>query len=79
MTLHLVTKVVHYPPFQKRVYGYLAERLLNLYVRTNNMKTMELPIIKIADEPMADDISRIRYYFRTLIRDLAIKAIGNSQ
>ena len=71
--------IVHYPPFQKRVYGYLAERLLNLYVRTNNMKTMELPIIKIADEPMADDISRIRYYFRTLIRDLAIKAIGNSQ
>lgn len=69
--------ITHYPPFQKRVYGYLAERLLNLYIRTNHLKTMELPIIKIANEPDVDDISLVYYYLRTLVRDLAVKAIGN--
>lgn len=71
--------ITHYPPFQKRVYGFLAERLLNLYVRTNHLKIKELPILKIADEPETDDVSALRYFFRTLVRDFAIKATGNSQ
>jgi hypothetical protein len=71
--------ISHYPPFQKRVYGYLAERLLNLYVRTNKLKRLELPIIKIADEPEVDNISWARYYIRSLVRDLAINATGNSR
>lgn len=71
--------ITHYPPFQKRVYGYLGERLLNLYVRTNQLKTKEFPIIKIADEPVVDDISKIRYLIRSFIRDLAIRVVGNSK
>lgn len=69
----------HYSPFQKRVYGFLAERLLNLYVRTNRLKFMELPILKIADESEVDDVSTLRYLLRTYVRDLAIKATGNGQ
>lgn len=71
--------ISHYSPFQKRVYGYLAERLLNLYIRTNKMKTMELPILKIADEPEEYNVSWIRYLFRCCLRDLAIKMIGNNR
>ena len=71
--------ISHYPPFQKRIYGYMAERLLNLYVRTNKLKTLELPVLKIADEPEVDNVSIGKYFIRTLVRDLAIKATGNSQ
>lgn len=71
--------ITRYSPFQKRVFGFLAERLLNLYVHTNHLKTMELPILKIADEPEADNVSTLRYFLRSFIRDLAIKATGNSQ
>ena len=70
--------ISHYSPYQKRVFGYLGERLLNLYVRTNKLKTMELPILKIADEPEVDNISRYKYYLRSFIRDLAVRATGNS-
>lgn len=70
--------ISHYPPFQKRIYGYMAERLLNLYVRTNKLKTLELPVLKIADEPEVDNVSIGKYFIRTLVRDLAIKATGNS-
>lgn len=71
--------ISHYPPYQKRVYGYLAERLLNLYVHTNKLKTMELPILKIADEPEMDDVSTFKYIFRCCIRDFVIKLLGNGQ
>ena len=74
-----ILDISHYPPFQKRVYGYMAERLLNLYIRTNKLKTLELPILKIADEPEVDNISLLRYFFRNLVRDIAIKATGNSR
>lgn len=68
----------NYSPNQKRVYGYLGERLLNLYVRTNKLKTMEIPILKISDEPEVDNISLLKYYVRSFVRDIALKAIANS-
>jgi hypothetical protein len=34
-------------PYQKRVYGFMAERLLTLYVRHNNFKVKELQILYI--------------------------------
>lgn len=34
---------------QKRVYGYLAERLLNVWVKKNKLKVKYYPIVKIED------------------------------
>lgn len=34
-------------PYQKRVYGFMAERLLTLYVRHNNFKVKELQILYV--------------------------------
>lgn len=34
-------------PAQKRVFGYLAERLMNVYIEKNNLKVKYLPVIKI--------------------------------
>lgn len=43
-------KISEYP-VQSRVYGYMAERLLNVYVHHNNMHVFYAPIIKIDDNP----------------------------
>ncbi|MDE6005947.1 MAG: DUF4422 domain-containing protein [Muribaculaceae bacterium] len=38
-------------PVQARVFGYMAERLLNVYVHHHHLKTKFLPIIKVSEEP----------------------------
>lgn len=70
--------ITHYPVYQKRLFGFVAERLLNLYVRTNNIKTLRIPVLKISDEPEVDDVSLGKYCFRTIVRDLAVKVVGRN-
>lgn len=65
--------ISNYSSFQKRVFGYLAERLLNLYIYAEGIRTMKIPILKISDEPEIDDISTLKYFIRTVLRDFAMK------
>ena len=67
------TNITNYPPLQKRVYGYLAERLLNLFVEAENLKLMKIPVLKISDEPETDDMPVVRYIVRSCLRDIAVK------
>lgn len=39
------TDLSHYTGYQNRVFAYLAERLLNVYLLANSLKTRELPIL----------------------------------
>ena len=70
--------ISHYTSYQKRLFGFLAERLLNLYVKTNQLKCMEIPVLKISDEPEFDNISLGKYFIRTVFRDLAVKCVGKN-
>lgn len=45
-----VTDISSYDDTQKRLYGYLAERLFNIYIYANNIETIEKPIIFIGEE-----------------------------
>ena len=51
---------------QRRVFGYLAERLFSLYVEYNKLKVKEVPIIYLADkkELVGDEYQHLRYFFR---------------
>ncbi len=63
----------NYPPYQKRVFGYLAERMLNLYVHAEHLKILQIPILKISNENETDNIPLFKYMVRSLLRDFAVK------
>ena len=65
--------ISHYSPYQRRVFGYLAERMLNLYVHAEQLKVMQIPVLKISEEKETDDISLVKYAVRSLLRDFAVK------
>lgn len=43
--LEKVTDISQYDDYQKRIYGFISERLLHVWVNKNNMKIKELPVI----------------------------------
>lgn len=53
------TDISRYNAVQGRIYGYVAERLFNIYVFANNKKTIARPIIWFNDNP--DPISKMSY------------------
>lgn len=63
--------VSHYNNVQKRIYGYMSERLMNVYIEANNLKTQEYPIILFTDNKVCENIGRIEYYFKTLIKNIS--------
>lgn len=58
------TDMTGYTPYQKRLYGFLSERLLNVWVRKNGFKIKHLPILNTEQTNMqrAKDIIRQIYY-----------------
>ncbi|WP_312195415.1 DUF4422 domain-containing protein [Epilithonimonas vandammei] len=42
--------ISNYTTIQKRIFGYMSERLFNVYLHANNLKTKELPVIFVSDE-----------------------------
>lgn len=61
----------HYNNIQKRIYGYMAERLINIYIEANNLKTKEYPIISFIDDDSYKNVSRFEYYTKTFIKNIA--------
>ena len=43
------TNITHYNSVQKRIYGYMSERLFNVWLKANKKVTIELPVIMISD------------------------------
>ena len=70
--------ISHYTTYQKRVFGYLAERLLNMYVRAEKLQLLTLPIMKIADDKEIDNMSSCKYLGRVMVRNIAFSMIKHT-
>lgn len=61
------TDTSHYDDFQARLYGYLAERLLPIWLYARRSKTKELPVLFISDALLEDyERSTLGYLQRSL-------------
>lgn len=72
-----VTDISHYSPVQKRIYGYMAERLFNIYIKANKLKVIHKPIIWFNDDDKdgLKKISTTKYIIRCTMDSVAMKLV----
>lgn len=66
--------ITHYTPVQGRVFGYMAERLMNVWLLANHFQLHELPVIWFNDYLGNASRSHLKYY-RNLFRSKLALAI----
>lgn len=64
--------ILHYTPVQGRIWGYMAERLMNVWLLANHFKLQEQPIIWFNDHPGRASRSHLKYYRNLLRSKLAL-------
>ena len=65
--------ITNYDDTQKRIFGYMGERMLNIYVAAEGLKIKQIPIIKFSDESELYNMSWLNYKLRCWANDLALK------
>lgn len=75
--LEKVEKVVDissYTPLQKRIFGYMSERLFNIYLEANKLNVISKPVIWFNDNPdVLAETSVLKYKIRSIMDTLAMK------
>lgn len=62
------TDISYYNPVQRRIYGYMAERLLNVYLVANGLRQHELPVITFDDDKVSMNKGHLRRLTENLIK-----------
>ncbi len=65
-----VTDISNYNKVQKRIYGYMAERLLNVFVVERNLKVLEKKVIWFNDNPVKRD-NPVKYVAKRMLNSIA--------
>lgn len=53
--------ISNYSSVQRRIYGYMAERLLNVFCQSENLKTKYVPVVQYVNQ---EDSSWLYYFYR---------------
>lgn len=60
--------ISNYSPVQRRVFGYMAERLFNVYVAAEHKKIIHKPLMFIMDDKQG---SRLNYILKSLLNNIS--------
>ena len=60
--------ITNYSPVQKRVFGYMAERLFNVWVAAENKKIIHKPLMFIMDEKQG---SKVNYILKSTLNNIS--------
>lgn len=63
--------ISHYNNKQKRIFGYMAERLFNVYLHAEHCAVIQRPIIKVCEDISKEQLSSARLYLRQQKKNLA--------
>ena len=66
--LEEITDTSEYDEYQKRVYGFMAERLFNLYCY--NKKTMKIPVKFYVEEPSSKKLDKLPKKIKGLVENI---------
>lgn len=60
--------ISRYSPVQQRVFGYMSERLFNVFVAAEGLKVIHKPLMFIMDEPQA---SKLNYVLKSTLNNIS--------
>lgn len=64
--------ITNYSPVQKRIFGYMAERLLNVFIEANKLKVYEKKVIWFNDQEIARE-TKAKYLIKRLLNYIGFK------
>lgn len=67
------TDISHYSPVQRRIYGYMGERLLNVYLHARGFKVRHLPILYFTEQHASGIPSRMAYLKESMKYDIGFQ------
>lgn len=67
------TDLTNYDSAQKRIYGYMSERLLNVYVNAQKKNLLYVPLVQFIDQQSVKNQSFIEHTLKTIAKNIFSK------
>jgi hypothetical protein len=62
-----------YDGVQRRIFGYMGERMMNIYMEAEHIQYKQLPVLKFSEEREMFDMPWYKYRLRCMMNDLALR------